>query len=70
MKIEYKSPSIIDRIEEAIEQSKKDNKRIECIRLSAPELFEFCEVSGYAFTKESGYTYKHYKVAYDWGSYR
>ena len=67
MKIEYKKPNIIDRIDEAIAQAKLP---IECIRLSAPELSEFCEAKGMAFSKECEYTYKEYRVAYDWGSYR
>ena len=65
MKIEYTEPTVVDRIEEAIAQAKKENKQIDCIRLSAPELAEFCEIGGQAFSKGCRYTYKDYSVAYD-----
>ena len=67
MKIEYLEPTIFNRIDEAIAQA---TKPIKAIRLSAPELAEFCELKGMAFSKECEYTYKQYRVAYDWGSYR
>ena len=70
MKIVYKEPSIIDKINDAISHAKYNNKEIDCIELSATELSEYCELSGYAFSKNCGYTYKHYRIKYDWSSYR
>jgi phosphoribulokinase len=66
MRIEYKNPNIIDRLDEAIEQAKKEGKRISNFRLSASELMDFCNTTGMAYSKQAHYTYKHYTIAYDW----
>lgn len=66
MKINYKEPTIIDKLEEAIQQARSDNKTIETIELNDAELKEFCEIGGYAFSKQCGYTYKHLRLKYDW----
>lgn len=68
MKIEYAEPTVVDRIEEAIEQAKAVGQRIKTIRLTAPELEEFCDIGEKAFNKQCVYTYKDYRVAYDWDS--
>lgn len=70
MKIEYAEPTMQARIDQAIAQARTEGRDIECIRLSAPELSRFCDEGGLAFDKNCTYTYKHYRIAYDWGSYR
>jgi hypothetical protein len=70
MKIVYKKPSILAKLDEAIELAIREKKQIQSIELTATELSEFCEASGYAFAKGCGYTYKHVPITYDWGSYR
>lgn len=70
MKIDYREPTVIDRIDQAIAQAVENEQTIDCIRLSATELDEFCHLEGKAFSKECGYYYKGFKVAYDWGSYK
>lgn len=67
MKIDYKDPDIVTRIDQAIAQALLDEQAIDCIRLSQAELEEFCHLQGNAFGKEYGYRYRGFKVAYDWG---
>lgn len=70
MKIDYKEPTVITRIDQAITQALQNEVAIDCIRLSARELDEFCFLQEKAFSKECNYYYRGFKVAYDWGSYR
>lgn len=70
MKIDYRELTVIDRIDQAIDQALENEQAIDCIRLTAPELDEFCHLQGRAFSRESGYRYRGFKIAYDWGSYR
>ena len=65
MKIEYSEPTVVDRIEEAIEQARAEGQRIKTIRLTAPELEEFCDIGGKAFNKQCVYTYKDLRVEFD-----
>ena len=67
MKIDYKDPDVVTRIDQAIAQALLDEQSIDCIRLSRAELEEFCHLQGRAFSKESSYRYKGFRVAYDWG---
>lgn len=67
MKIEYREPDIVTRIDQAIAQAQLDEQSIDCIRLSRAELEEFCHLQGRAFSKESAYYYQGFRVAYDWG---
>ncbi len=67
MKIDYKEPTVIDRIDQAIARALENQQTIDTIRLSATELEEFCQAEGKAFSKECGYRYKGFRVAYDWG---
>lgn len=66
MRVEYRTPNIIDKLDEAIENASKEGKKIDNIRLSTAELGEFCETTGMAFNRQMRYTYKHYIIAYDW----
>ena len=68
MKIDYKEPTVIDRIDQAIARAVENQQAIDTIRLSATELDEFCHLEGKALSKECGYRYKGFRVAYDWGS--
>jgi hypothetical protein len=70
VKIDYKEPTVIDRIDQAIAQALENEQAIDTIRLSATELEEFCQAEGKAFGKEYGYRYRGFRVAYDWGSYK
>ena len=67
MKIDYKEPTVIDRIDQAIARAVENQQTIDTIRLTAQELEEFCQAEGKAFSKEYGYRYKGFRVAYDWG---
>lgn len=69
MRIEYKPPSIIDKLDAAITEAQTNNQRIDNIRLSAQELKEFCDITGMAYSKQCRYTYKHLIIAYDWGEF-
>jgi len=68
MKIEYKELTVIDRIDQALAQALENEQAIDLIRLTAAELEEFCHLQGRAFSRESGYRYRGFRVAYDWGS--
>ena len=70
MKIDYRELTVIDRIDQAIDQALENEQAIDSIRLTARELEEFCHLQGRAFSKESGYRYRGFRVAYDWGSYK
>ena len=70
MKIDYRELTVVDRIDQAIDQALENEQAIDSIRLSAAELEEFCHLQGRAFSKESGYRYRGFRVAYDWGSYK
>ena len=70
MKIDYRELTVIDRIDQAIDQALENEQAIDCIRLTAQELEEFCHLEGQAYSRESGYRYKGFRVAYDWGSYK
>jgi hypothetical protein len=67
MKIDYKDPDVVTRIDQAIAQALLDEQAIDCIRLSQQELEEFCQLQGRAFGKEYSYCYRGFRVAYDWG---
>ena len=67
MKIHYKEPTVIDRIDQAIARALENQQAIDTIRLTAQELQEFCQAEGRAFGKEYFYHYKGFRVAYDWG---
>lgn len=67
LRIIHKKPTIIELLDEVIKQSIKP---IESIKLDESELRQFCDITGYAFSKQCGYTYKHYKITYDWESQR
>ena len=64
MKVVYREPTIIDKINDVISHAKYNDKDIDCIELTEPELLEFCSYAGTAFSKGCGYTYKHYKIRY------
>ena len=68
MKIDYRELTVVDRIDQAIDQALENEQAIDSIRLSAAELEEFCHLQGRAFSKESGYRYRGFRVAYDWGT--
>jgi len=67
MKVIYGEPTICERLDCIIADASKPIKEI---RLTASELSEFCEETGYAFAKGAGYTHRGYRIAYDWGSYK
>lgn len=66
MRVEYKPPSIIDKLDAAIEEARAEGRRIDNIRLSTAELAEFCDINGVVHSKRCHYTYKHIIIAYDW----
>ena len=66
MRVEYKTPNIIDKLDAAIKEARAEGKRIDNIRLSTAELAEFCDITGMAYAKQCHYTYKHIVIAYDW----
>ena len=68
MKIKYQEPTIVDRLEAAIEQARAEGRRIERFELTEPELTEFCQLGNLAYSKGCGYTYKHLKISYDGSS--
>ncbi len=70
MKVNYKPPSIIDKLDTAIEESMQNKKRISSVELTKEELEEFCNAFGYAYAEGCGYTYKHIHIKYDWGRYK
>jgi len=70
MKIDYRELTVVDRIDQALAQALENEQAIDSIRLSARELEEFCHLQGRAFSKESGYRYRGFRVVYDWGSYK
>jgi len=70
MKIDYRELTVVDRIDQALAQALENEQAIDLIRLSDAELEEFCHLQGRAFSRESGYRYRGFKIAYDWGSYR
>jgi hypothetical protein len=67
VKIHYKEPTVKERIDQAIARALENQQTIDTIRLTAQELEEFCQLEGRAFSKEYGYRYRGFKVAYDWG---
>ena len=70
MKIQYKEPTIIDKLDEALDLAREQNRPIEKIELNKAELEEFCELGGFAYSEMCGYTYKHVRLSYDWGRYK
>ena len=68
MKIEYKESDIVDRLDEVIGLAEHNGQRIDTIRLTEPELREFCELHGLAFSKVCGYSFAGVRIAYDWSS--
>ena len=67
MKVIYEEPTISQQLDKLIAEATKPIKEF---RLTAPELSLLCDECGYHFDKKMAYSYKQYKVFYDWGSYR
>lgn len=65
VKVLYQEPTVLDRIDEAIAQAQVIDQRIKSIRLTEPELDEFCELNDKAFNKNCVYTYKNVRVEFD-----
>jgi hypothetical protein len=64
LRINYKKPTILDELDEAIKRSIESGKSIESIELTGPELSKFCDALGYAFSKGCGYDYKNVRISY------